>query len=95
MHATAIEKITPLSKKPLETAPRILLPAISFLLRWGLFALITLGVVLSIIPSLAQKWLWMRQLRLRGDILDPSLGQVGNLRNLVFRDQSSACREEL
>jgi uncharacterized protein len=66
MHATAVEKITPLSKKPLETAPRILPPAISFLLRWGLFALITLGVVLSIILSLAQKWLWMRQLDYEG-----------------------------
>jgi len=62
MHATAVEKITPQSNKPLETARRIVPPAISFLLRWGLLAMITLGFVLSIVLSLTQKWLWMRQL---------------------------------
>ncbi|MGO9940953.1 MAG: UPF0182 family protein, partial [Terracidiphilus sp.] len=62
MHATAVEKITPQPNKPLETARRILPPAISFLLRWGLLALITLGVVLSVVLNLAQKWLWMQQL---------------------------------
>jgi uncharacterized membrane protein (UPF0182 family) len=62
MHATAVERIPPESKEPLETRRRILPPAISFLLRWGFFALIAIGVVLSLVLSLVQKWLWMRQL---------------------------------
>ena len=66
MHATAVERITPPSKGPLETTRRILPPAISFLLRWGLLALIAIGVVLSLILGLAQEWLWMRQLDYAG-----------------------------
>jgi uncharacterized membrane protein (UPF0182 family) len=62
MHATAVEKITPQAKGPLETPRRILPPALSFLLRWGLLALIAIVVVLSTVLSLVQKWLWMRQL---------------------------------
>jgi hypothetical protein len=62
MHVTAVEKITPQSKGPLETTPRILPPALSFLLRWGLLALIAIAVVLSTVLGLVQKWLWMRQL---------------------------------
>src|ERR1039458_5089773 len=62
MHATAVEKIIPQSKGPLETTPRILPPALSFLLRWGLLALIAIVVVLSTVLGLVQKWLWMRQL---------------------------------
>ena len=66
MHATAVERITPPSKGPLETTRRILPPAISFLLRWGLLALIAIGVVLSLVLGLAQEWLWMRQLDYAG-----------------------------
>jgi uncharacterized membrane protein (UPF0182 family) len=62
MHATAVEKITPQAKGPLETPRRILPPAINFLLRWGLLALIAIVVVLSNVLGLVQKWLWMRQL---------------------------------
>jgi hypothetical protein len=66
MHATAVEKITPQSKGPLETTPRILPPALSFLLRWGFLALIAIVVVLSTVLGLVQKWLWMRQLDYAG-----------------------------
>ena len=62
MHATAVEKITPQAKDPFETQRRILPPAISFLLRWGFFALIAIALVLSVVLGLVQKWLWMRQL---------------------------------
>src|SRR5664279_3292886 len=66
MHATAVEKITPQAKGPLETPRRILPPAINFLLRWGLLALIAIVVVLSTVLGLVQKWLWMRQLDYAG-----------------------------
>ena len=62
MHATAVEKIAPQAKGPLETPRRILPPAISFLLRWSLLALIAIVVVVSTVLGLVQKWLWMRQL---------------------------------
>jgi hypothetical protein len=62
MNPSAVEKITPQSKEPLETPRRILPPAITFLLRWGIFALIATVIVLSLILGLVQKWLWMRQL---------------------------------
>ena len=66
MHATAVEKITPQAKDPFETQRRILPPAISFLLRWGFFALIAIALVLSVVLGLVQKWLWMRQLDYAG-----------------------------
>jgi uncharacterized membrane protein (UPF0182 family) len=66
MHTTAVEKISPQAKGPLETPPRILSPAISFLLRWGFLALIAIVVVLSTVLGLVQKWLWMRQLDYAG-----------------------------
>jgi uncharacterized membrane protein (UPF0182 family) len=66
MHATAVEKIAPQAKGPLETPRRILPPAISFLLRWGFLALIAIVVVLSTVLGLVQKWLWMRQLDYAG-----------------------------
>ena len=66
MHATAFEKITPQAKGPLETPRRILSPAISFLLRWRLLALIVIFVVLSTVLGLVRKWLWMRQLDYAG-----------------------------
>jgi hypothetical protein len=66
MNATAVEKITPQVNESIETTGRILPPAISFLLRWGFFALIAIGVVLSVVLGLVQKWLWMRQLDYAG-----------------------------
>ena len=66
MNATAVEKITPQVNEPIDTTGRILPPAISFLLRWGIFALVSIGVVLSVVLGLVQKWLWMRQLDYAG-----------------------------
>jgi hypothetical protein len=66
MHATAVEKIAPESKEPLETPRRILPPALGFLLRWGLLAPIAIVVVLSTVLGLVQKWLWMLQLDYAG-----------------------------
>ena len=37
-------------------------PAINFLLKWCIFALIAIVIVLSLVLGLVQKWLWMRQL---------------------------------
>ena len=62
MSSSAVEKITPHPNEPLQTAWRLLPPAISFLLRWGIFALIAIVIVLSLVLGLVQKWLWMRQL---------------------------------
>jgi uncharacterized membrane protein (UPF0182 family) len=33
-----------------------------FLVKWGFFALVGIGIVLSVVLGLVQKWLWMRQL---------------------------------
>src|ERR1039458_8664295 len=66
MNPSAVETITPQSKEPIETPRRILPPAITFLLRWGIFALIATVIVLSLILGLVQKWLWMRQLEYVG-----------------------------
>jgi len=62
MNPSAAEKITPNPNEPLETAWRILPPTLRLLLRWGLFALIAIVIVLSLVLGLVQKWLWMRQL---------------------------------
>ena len=62
MNATAVETITSQPDEPLESKRRILPPSISSLLRWGPFAVIVIGIALSLVLSLAQKWLWMRQL---------------------------------
>ena len=66
MHATAILKPTPEPPKARTPPSRILTPAISFLLGWGFFALVAIGIVLSVILGLVQKWLWMRQLDYAG-----------------------------
>jgi hypothetical protein len=66
MHATAVETIAPQAKGSLETPRRILPPALSFLLRWGLLALIAIVAVLSTVLGLVQKWLWMRQVDYAG-----------------------------
>jgi uncharacterized membrane protein (UPF0182 family) len=52
---------------PSTLAGRSLPPAISFQLRWGIFALLVIGVVLSVVLGLVQKWLWMRQLDYAGN----------------------------
>jgi hypothetical protein len=66
MHATAVETITPQSNQARNTAGRLFPPAISHLLRWGILALFALGVLISVILGLVQKWLWMRQLDYAG-----------------------------
>jgi uncharacterized membrane protein (UPF0182 family) len=62
MNATAVEKIAPLRTEPSNRERRVLPPSLGFLVRWVLFALVGLGVVLSVVLGLVQKWLWMRQL---------------------------------
>jgi uncharacterized membrane protein (UPF0182 family) len=66
MNATSVEKITPLKTEPSNRVRRVLPPSIGFLLRWGFFILIGIGVVLSVVLGLVQKWLWMRQLDYAG-----------------------------
>ena len=63
MHATAVQKPTPQpNHQSRNVSGRILSPAVSFLLTWGFFALVVIGIVLSVVLGLVQKWLWMRQL---------------------------------
>ena len=66
MNATAVEKITPLKTEPSNRERRVLPPSLGFLVKWGLFALVGIGVVLSVVLGLVQKWLWMRQLDYQG-----------------------------
>ena len=66
MNATAVERITPLKTERSNSERRILPPSLAFLVKWGLFALVGIGVVLSVILGLVQKWLWMRQLDYQG-----------------------------
>jgi len=66
MNATAVEKITPLKTEPSNRERRVLPPSLGFLVKWGLFALVGVGVVLSVVLGLVQKWLWMRQLDYQG-----------------------------
>jgi uncharacterized membrane protein (UPF0182 family) len=66
MSATAVEKITPPESEPSDRVRRVLPPSIGFLVRRGLFALIGIVVILSVVLGLVQKWLWMRQLDYAG-----------------------------
>ena len=66
MNATAVEKITPLKTEPSNRERQGLPPSLGFLVKWGLFALVGIGVVLSVVLGLVQKWLWMRQLDYQG-----------------------------
>ena len=66
MNATAVERITPLQSEPTGGARRILPPSIRSLVKWGLFAAVAIGAILSVVPGLVQKWLWMRQLDYEG-----------------------------
>src|ERR1039458_6676060 len=66
MKATAVERITPPQTEPSNRVRRVLPPSIRFLARWGFFVLIGIGIVLSVVLGLVQKWLWMRQLDYAG-----------------------------
>jgi uncharacterized membrane protein (UPF0182 family) len=66
MNATSVGKITPLKTEPSNRLHRVLSPSIRFLARWGFFVLIGIGIVLSVVLGLVQKWLWMRQLDYAG-----------------------------
>ena len=66
MHATAVERITPIKSEPTGNLRRLLPPFTSFLLQWGLFALVAIVVSFSVVLGLVQKWLWMRQLDYSG-----------------------------
>jgi hypothetical protein len=62
MNATAVERITPPKTEPSHHVRQVLPPFIGVLVKWGLFALVGIGIVLSVVLGLVQKWLWMRQL---------------------------------
>ena len=79
MSATAVEKITHLPNEPRGPVRQNPSPRKRHLLRWSLVALIAGGIVLTVLLGLVQKFLWMRGTRLRGHILDPPVGQVGNV----------------
>lgn len=66
MNATAVEKIAPPLPEPGRAARRILPPSIGSLVKWGLMAVVGIGVVFSVVLGLVQKWLWMRQLDYAG-----------------------------
>ena len=66
MNATAVERVTPPQTEPSNRERRVLPPSIGFLVKWGIFALVGIGVVLSVVLGLVQKWLWMRQLDYEG-----------------------------
>lgn len=66
MSTTAVKKIAPLETEPSNRLSQVLPPSFGFLVRWGLFILIGIGIVLSVVFDIVQKWLWMRQLDYAG-----------------------------
>jgi hypothetical protein len=62
MNATAVERIKQPETEPSDDVHRILPPSTVFLVKWDFFALVGIGIVLSVVLGLVQKWLWMRQL---------------------------------
>jgi uncharacterized membrane protein (UPF0182 family) len=66
MNATTVKRITSPQTEPSNSARQLLPPLIGSLLMWGLIALVGIGVVLSVVLGLVQKWLWMRQLDYAG-----------------------------
>ena len=62
MNATAVERIKQPETEPSDDVHRILPPSTVFLVKWGFFALVGIGIDLSVVLGLVQKWLWMRQL---------------------------------
>jgi len=66
MNATAVERVTPLGNEPASVGHRILPPSLGALVKWGLIAVVGIGLILSVVLGLIQKWLWMRQLDYEG-----------------------------
>ena len=66
MNATTVERITPQQTEPTSGEHRILPSSIWILVKRGILALVGIGVVLSVVLGLVQKWLWMRQLNYAG-----------------------------
>jgi len=66
MNATAVKRITSPETELSNHVRRGLPPSIGFLLKWGIFALVGIVIVLSVVLGLVQKWLWMRQLDYAG-----------------------------
>ena len=66
MCATAVEPITPKSDQPRSSTRAVLPPSAAHRLRWILIAAFAVVIIVSVILSLVQKWLWMRQLDYSG-----------------------------
>src|ERR1700691_1122100 len=66
MCATTVEPITPQSKQPRSTTRAVLPPSIGHRLRWIVFAAFATVILVTVILSLVQKWLWMRELNYSG-----------------------------
>jgi uncharacterized membrane protein (UPF0182 family) len=66
MCATAVEPIRPRPDRPRKGSGGIVSPGIRFLLRWGIWALFALGILVTVLLGLVQKWLWMKDLHYLG-----------------------------
>jgi hypothetical protein len=66
MDERAVEKIPQPKTEATNWIHRLLLPTGASLLLWGIFALVWIGIALSVVLGLVQKWLWMRQLNYEG-----------------------------
>jgi uncharacterized membrane protein (UPF0182 family) len=66
MNEIAAKRITPAQTDSSDRVRQGLPPSIGFLVKWCFFALVGIGVVLSVALGLVQKWLWMRQLDYAG-----------------------------
>jgi uncharacterized membrane protein (UPF0182 family) len=66
MNTTDVKRITPQRTEQSDSARQPLAPSIGPQLMWGFFAVIGIGIVVSVVLGLVQKWLWMRQLDYAG-----------------------------
>jgi len=66
MNATAVERITTSEDKPSTRNGQFPPASAGSFLMWGFFALVGIGVLVSVLFGLVQKWLWMRQLDYEG-----------------------------
>jgi uncharacterized membrane protein (UPF0182 family) len=66
MNATAVESIKTQSNESGNKTGRVLPPAIGSLLRWGIWGLLALGIIVTVMLGLVQKWLWMKDLNYLG-----------------------------
>jgi Uncharacterised protein family (UPF0182) len=66
MCATAVEPITPESKRPRSSTRGIPPPSMGHRLRWIVFAAFAAVILVTVILGLVQKWLWMRELDYSG-----------------------------